>query len=491
MTSFFKLVLILMLLIGANKSYTQVYYNSNALGTGSSALGVGNTATGAFSITAGLFNQATGYYSNAMGYRSEATGNYSMTKGYYSRATGTHSYSFGQRSVVSGIGAYAFGYYSGGSGNNAFSIGNFSTANSNNSFSIGEYVSTSSSNSYVLGRGFSTGFKLNNNISNSLMIGFNSNVPTLFVSASSGSGTYGKVGIGNITNPLTTLDVNGKITMRDGAVANYISVSDANGTMIWTDPASLGLGSVWQANSSDIYFNTGRVGIGTDAPQGKLQIQGSSGEQTQGQIHIVGNGEGGPGDAYISFYEGAEGGSKWSAGVKDNDNAFSISHGLTMDAAPKFVIAEATGNVGIGTSNPAAKLDVNGHLIVRTSASTTPLTKAFAIKDNVSGLDVLRVMSDGHIYATELTIKLKEDFPDYVFSKNYELMPLKQLGNYIVANEHLPNIPSANEVEENGLSIGEMQVKQMEKIEELTLYILELNQRMELLEEENSELKKK
>jgi hypothetical protein len=104
----------------------------------------------------------------------------------------------------------------------------------------------------------------------------------------------------------------------------------------------------------------GNVGVGTDNPASRLQVQGGSGEQAQGQIHIVGNGETGPGDAYISFDEGAESLSKWSVGVKDNDDAFSISLGLTMDEAPKLIIKEETGNVGIGTDNPASRLQVQG-----------------------------------------------------------------------------------------------------------------------------------
>lgn len=112
----------------------------------------------------------------------------------------------------------------------------------------------------------------------------------------------------------------------------------------------------------------------------------------------------------------------------------------------------------------------------------TPDIKSFTITDEVNDVDVFRVMSSGHTYATELTVKLKGEFPDYVFSEKYALLPLKELAYYISKHQHLPNIPNAKEVKENGLSIGEMQTKQMEKIEELTLYILELHKRIEKLE---------
>ena len=79
---------------------------------------------------------------------------------------------------------------------------------------------------------------------------------------------------------------------------------------------------------------------------------------------------------------------------------------------------------------------------------------------------------------------------DYVFDAKYKLMPLEELQQFINANKHLPNIPPASEVETNGLPIGEMTPKMMEKIEELTLYVLALNERMKVLEQENESLRK-
>ncbi|MGB4850578.1 MAG: hypothetical protein WBP41_21810, partial [Saprospiraceae bacterium] len=76
-------------------------------------------------------------------------------------------------------------------------------------------------------------------------------------------------------------------------------------------------------------------------------------------------------------------------------------------------------------------------------------------------------------------------FPDYVFAPDYKSLSLSEVERFIQLHHHLPNIPSASEVEENGLAVGEMQSKMMEKIEELTLYIIELNKRIESLENTN------
>ncbi|UBM60670.1 hypothetical protein LAG90_08450 [Marinilongibacter aquaticus] len=68
---------------------------------------------------------------------------------------------------------------------------------------------------------------------------------------------------------------------------------------------------------------------------------------------------------------------------------------------------------------------------------------------------------------------------DYVFDKKYPLMPLNQVEDFVNENSHLPNVPSAEEISEGGLDLAEMSAKQMEKIEELTLYIIDLNKKLE------------
>ena len=102
-----------------------------------------------------------------------------------------------------------------------------------------------------------------------------------------------------------------------------------------------------------------------------------------------------------------------------------------------------TGNVGIGTTTPDEKLAVNGH-----------------------------------IHAKEIRVDLN-NWPDYVFTKSYDLPTLKQVEKYIKNKGHLPNIPSAKEVEENGILLGDMNAKLLEKIEELTLYILQQQRKID------------
>lgn len=86
------------------------------------------------------------------------------------------------------------------------------------------------------------------------------------------------------------------------------------------------------------------------------------------------------------------------------------------------------------------------------------------------------------IRAEEVVVDLAFNWPDYVFYNDYSLMPLNELKAFIQEKGHLPNVPSAETIGEHGIKLGDMTRIQQEKIEELTLYILELNKRIEQLE---------
>ncbi|MCB0480739.1 MAG: hypothetical protein KDC83_04865, partial [Flavobacteriales bacterium] len=85
----------------------------------------------------------------------------------------------------------------------------------------------------------------------------------------------------------------------------------------------------------------------------------------------------------------------------------------------------------------------------------------------------------GNIIAELVRVKLRNDWPDYVFEKHYTMMTLPELEKYINTNGHLPDVPTASEIEDDGLDLGEMNRILLQKIEELTLYVIELEKRME------------
>ncbi|MES2568116.1 MAG: hypothetical protein V4565_14670 [Bacteroidota bacterium] len=96
----------------------------------------------------------------------------------------------------------------------------------------------------------------------------------------------------------------------------------------------------------------------------------------------------------------------------------------------------------------------------------------------------------GKILAEEVVVQLRTAWPDYVFNKDYKLKSLSEVESYISKNKHLENIPSSQEIEINGVTLGNVVSKQMEKIEELTLYLIEQQKQIEELKKQVESLKR-
>jgi hypothetical protein len=99
---------------------------------------------------------------------------------------------------------------------------------------------------------------------------------------------------------------------------------------------------------------------------------------------------------------------------------------------------------------------------------------------------------DGKVIAEEMRVQLSTSWPDYVFGDDYKLMPIEDLEKSIRQNRHLPNIPSAAEVTaEKGFDLGDMNRRLLEKVEELTLYIIQLKKENKTLEQRLDKVEKK
>ena len=92
-----------------------------------------------------------------------------------------------------------------------------------------------------------------------------------------------------------------------------------------------------------------------------------------------------------------------------------------------------------------------------------------------------KVSVNGKIMCEEVRVQMEADWPDYVFDPGYKLMPLEDLKTFIGNNNHLPGIAPATEVKAKGIELGDMNKQMLEKIEELTLYILELKKEIDIL----------
>lgn len=184
-------------------------------------------------------------------------------------------------------------------------------------------------------------------------------------------------------------------------------------------------------SSKDVYFNSGgNVGIGTAIPAALLDLQKSYGN-----------------DVGIKLSQ--PGSSVWDIKNTASTGLFTIGAG----GAAYFNIDKTNGYIGIGTTTPDEKLAVNGN-----------------------------------IHSKEVRVDLT-GWPDYVFTKAYDLPALKEVEKHILEKGHLQNIPSAEEVALKGVLLGDMNSKLLQKIEELTLYAIEQQKELERLKTENENYK--
>lgn len=316
-------------------------------------------------------------------------------------------------------------------------------------------------------------------------------------------------------------------------------ISLSNNNTIWktqgnTADTNAFMGTI---NSSSLRFRTnnvermrigddGYVGIGVDNPEKSLDVEGDI--QLTGDIIFKGYE-----DVQNPLYRfmmidktGTSTPLKMSVmkAYTAWEDCFTIEHGVSLPGedgniniaagtyanwSPKIQGSKSilyTGSdcpawVGIGTELPMTKLDVRGAgrfsqgikvgnvttinaglYIENHGHSSNPyFDKLILIKDH-ENKKILQLDNDGLLHAREIKVDL-DAWPDYVFKKDYSLMPLNEVKKFIEENGHLPNVPSAKEIEEEGVNLGEAAKTSMEKIEELTLYLLEINDKVESQEE--------
>lgn len=340
----------------------------------------------------------------------------------------------GNQNTASGNYSLAAGWGNQASGQTSFALGYYSKSEGLNSMALGMYTRSQAAYSITIGRGLSNTKPLSNTTSG-IILGMYSNVPTLFVSPSSGENRTGKVAIGNVTSPSAKLHIkadssgegeDADIMLEPTASGKYAAIyfKTTDNYIRMRNTAGL------EFNAPRFNFQTGKVGIGNvSAPQATLHIKANSGENANIMLQTTDNTK----DAAIIF--------------RNTSNTISVgSNNLMNFAATSYSFT--TGKVGIGCIN---------------------------------NMNDFALAVQGGVICAKMSVLDIDSWPDFVFGNNYKLMNLYELEQYINTNQHLPDVPAAQEVSANGIDLGEMNAILLQKVEELTLHIIELQKQIDEL----------
>ncbi len=248
------------------------------------------------------------------------------------------------------------------------------------------------------------------------------------------SETSGNVGIGTNSIP-EKLSVDGNINL-----IGDLKMSGPD-SYIWTNGTGTGYTGIWDQKNKRVLFYTteknGFIGLGTNLPKAKLTIQGDGSTVGSASINLK------------------HGGNGMSIGLSTTSNNLVIGNSWNPESGTYLTIHDRTGKVGIGT------VETGKH----------------------------RLAVEGSIGAREVMVE-PEGWSDFVFNKDYKLRKLEDVESFIEENKHLPDVPSEKEVLENGVQLGEMDSKLLQKIEELTLYMIEQNKETKIMKAQLNKLAK-
>ncbi len=278
----------------------------------------------------------------------------------------------------------------------------------------------------------------------------------------------GKVGIG-VENPQKTLDINGDIQLTgDITFKNYADASDTINRFLMINENGTTRSVNYNGLKASLYSSDCYKVLGT------IGLNGLPGGQTLVAYDLP---------AWASRVEGAK--------------------------SILYTGSECAAWVGINTDLPEARLDVRGEAQFSKGVRIGHLPSVSAglyIENKLDGSNnlvfenlllikdensrrILQLQNNGLLRAREIKVD-QANWPDFVFHKDYDLMPLEEVQAYINTYGHLPNVPSAKEVEEDGVNLGDAAKTSMQKIEELTLYLLEVNEKVERQEKTLAEQQK-
>jgi hypothetical protein len=302
----------------------------------------------------------------------------------------------------------------------------------------------------------------------------------------------GNFGVGN-TAPLYKLDVTGDV--------NFTGNLKKSGSTV----------GLWHQEGLNLCFNTGNIGIGTETPTKMLHLYAINPSFRMEKV-IDGSI---PKDnkalncQIFDFEINSIGDLDFKLGLNSTTTKFTFSQagflGIGTNAPETALHLRNTSNVAIRLAIPGYLSDImwdikndSGELKFDLSEDGPFLTqikfghandihadKYYSLNGNIEigASNEAFWLKDGYVFTRELTVQATGNYvwPDYVFQSDYDLISLHELECYIKTNNHLPDVPSAEDIDANGVKVGEMNAVLLKKIEELTLYIIDLQKQVDEL----------
>lgn len=267
-------------------------------------------------------------------------------------------------------------------------------------------------------------------------------------------------------------------------VSRFEATTDGTG-QLWFKDAAGNYKVIIKSNSSAPSAIAGELIIGkfsTVSENRKLFVEGSS--EFTGNLYGRSN-----------FQIKQQSGSYRAYDVLNFNNKTTARFESTTDGTGQLWLADAGGTLKVAIRSKASSpSSIAGELVVGQFTSTSMGKKFYVNGDSwIAG----QFGVDGNIRAEEVKVEIING-PDYVFESDYDLRSLEETEEYIASNKHLPEIPTAKVMESEGVELGEMNMLLLKKVEELTLYMIDMNkqvksqtERIEQLEKENAALKEK
>ena len=239
--------------------------------------------------------------------------------------------------------------------------------------------------------------------------------------------------------------------------------ADVQSTGTWNGASAINIGLHVNATGGttnySAIFEGGNFGIGTVSPRAELVIQGAP--NTNGSSGSIG--------ALVETYDNTATGSNTTYG----GIAFASLPGYDFSVGKKSVNSTTYFQVRRQDGLELLTIDASGNMGLGTTSMGTA-----------------KLAVEGKIEAREVVVTSTTPFPDYVFDEGYQVLPLGEVERSIKQNKRLPGVPSAEEIKKKGLNLGDAQVILLKKIEELTLYVIELKKENSSLNNRVSVLEK-